>query len=107
MRFVIVPLVTRVLGHQRAGRELVRRAGAAQCGEHVELPRLEVVRLERGAACTVEVTGQPGDAREHVERRDVEVGSFARPRRDDRVDLVPPRACRQPSRRVMTPARWS
>ena len=88
MRLVIVPLVTRVWREQLPGRQLVGRAGAPQRGQHVELPRLQVVRGERRAAGEVEVPGQPADAESTCERRDVEVGALALPGLDDPVDLV-------------------
>ena len=74
---------------QRAGAELVGRPCPAQRGQHVELPRLQAVRRERGPAHPVQVPGQPGDAAEHMQRRDVQVRPFGSPARDDLVDLVP------------------
>ena len=47
---------------RRAGREPVGGTRAPQGGQHVELPRLEVVPRERRAAGEVEVPSQPADA---------------------------------------------
>ena len=74
---------------QAARRELVRRPGATQRGEHVELPRLDLVRGERRAAGQVEVVRQPGDPAEDGDRAQVEVGALARPGLGELVDLVP------------------
>ena len=67
------PVGHRPAGHQRlaqqpAGGELVRRAGAAQRGQHVELPRLDLGGGERLAAGQVEVAGEPGDPAEDRDR---------------------------------------
>src|SRR5690606_13956898 len=58
--------------------------------QHVPLPRLELAAPERFAARPVEVARQPVDPREHLERREVEVGSLCLPGVDDAVDLVVP-----------------
>ena len=84
----------RAAGHERGaqqppGRELVGLAGPAQRGEHVELPRLDVVRGEGAFAGQVEVAGEPADPAEDLDGREVEVGALARPRLDQVVDLVP------------------
>ena len=76
------------LGDELARAELVRRAGAAQGRQHVELPAVEPVLGERGAAGPVEAAGQPRHAGEHLEGADVEVGTLAAPRGDDTVDIV-------------------
>ena len=88
-------------GHQRLAeqpprRELVRRAGPPQRGQHVELPRLDAVRGERLAAGEVEVAGQPADPAEDRDRRQVEVGALALPCLDQLVDLVPHAGHRRP-----------
>ena len=77
---------------QRAGRQLERRALAAQRGEHVELPRLEAVVGERAAPRDVQVPGQPGDPAEDLHRLDVEVGTLGPPRGHQVVHLVPQEA---------------
>ena len=87
------PVGHRAAGHQGlaqqpAGGELVRRAGPAQRGQHVELPRLDAVRGERVAAGQVEVPGQPADPAEHLDRGEVEVGALAAPGLDQLVHLV-------------------
>ena len=79
-RLVIVPLVTMVSLQQPPGRQLVRRPGPAQRGQHVELPRLDVVGRERRPADPVDVTRKPGDPAEHLDRSQVEVGALARAR---------------------------
>ena len=88
-----------------SGGEPVGLTGATQRGEHVELPALEAVAAERLATRTVEVTGQPGDPAEHLQRCDIEVGTLAPPRRDEVVDLVAARRCgrRLASRRGVDP----
>ena len=77
------------LAQQPAGGELVRRTGAPQRGQDVELPRLDPVVGERLPAGEVEVAGQPRDPAEDGDRRQVEVAALARPRLDQLVDLVP------------------
>ena len=74
--------------HELSGRELVGLAGPAQGGEHVELPPLEAVLREGLRAVEVEPPGQPRDAREDLQRGDVEVGALAVPGLDDPVDVV-------------------
>ena len=76
------------LGDQLAGGQLVRRAGPAQRRQHVELPALQVVLGEGGAAGAVQVPGQPGDPGQHLERLDVQVRALALPGEHDAVDLV-------------------
>ena len=76
------------LGEQLTGGEDVRTPRATQRRQHVELPHLELVRLERAAPGPVEVPGETGDAAEHLERPDVEVRTLAGPRGDQPVDLV-------------------
>ena len=83
----------RAAGHQRlgdepAGREVVGPARPAQCGEHVELPGLELVRGERLLAGAVEVAGEARDAAEHLHGRDVDIRTLSFPGLDDGVDLV-------------------
>ena len=73
---------------QLLGAQLERLARAAQRREHVPLPRLEVAAAERVAPRAVEVAREPVDAREHLQRREVEVGALRDPRLDDAVDLV-------------------
>ena len=80
-------------GHQRlaqetTGRQLVRRTGAPQRRQHVELPRLDVVGAEGVAAGEVEVAGQPADPAEHLDRAEVEVAALAGPRLDQAVHFV-------------------
>ena len=77
------------LAQQRDRGELVRRPGAAQRGQHVELPRLDAVGGEGVAAGQVEVAGQPADPREDLDGREVEVAAFAPPGLDQVVHLVP------------------
>ena len=81
-------------GHERlaeeaAGGELVRRTGAAQRGQHVELPLLDAVRREGVAAGQLEAPGQPADPAEH--RRPA-------PGRGRRAPGPRPRAARPPRR---------
>ena len=94
MRFVMVPLVTRVSVPSWPGGERVGRAGAAQGGEDVELPGLERVRGEGLPAGEVEVPGEPGHAGQDLEGGDVEVGAFALPGGRDAIDLVGGRSAR-------------
>jgi len=56
--------------------------GAAQFGEDVELPRLQVVGGEDRTARTVEVAGQPRDPAQDLQRRYVKIGTFGAPRLD-------------------------
>ena len=58
-RLVMVPLVTSVSRSSRPGDSSYGAPGAAQRGQHVELPRLDRVRGERLAPGQVEVAGQP------------------------------------------------
>ena len=76
------------LAQQAAGGELVRRPRAAQRREHVELPRLDLRGRERVAAGQVEVSAEPADPAEDLDRGEVEVGPLARPCLDQLVDLV-------------------
>ena len=98
------PVGHRAAGHQRlaqqaAGGELVRRAGASQRGEHVELPLLDAVRGERVAAGELEPTGEPADPAEDRDRGEVEVAALAAPGLEQLVHLVAhaaqSRACRE------------
>ena len=84
----MVPEVTRVAWSSASGAELVRSAGPAQGGEHVELPGLEVVRGEDPAPGPVQVTREPGDPAEHLQRLDVEVRAFRAPGLDEPVDFI-------------------
>ena len=68
--------------------QLERLARAAQGRQHVPLPRLQVAAAERVAARAVEVAREPVDAREHLERREVEIGPLRDPRFDDPIDFV-------------------
>ena len=68
--------------------QLERLARAAEGREHVPLPRLEVAAPERVATRPVEVAREAVDAREHLERREVEVGPLRDPCFDDAVDFV-------------------
>ena len=77
--------------HELSGGELVGLAGPAQGGEHVELPPLQAVLREGLRPVEVQAPGQPRDAREDVQRGDVEVGALAVPGLDDPVDVVGPR----------------
>src|SRR5690606_9459098 len=63
-------------------------ARAAQGGQDVELPRIQLRPGEGAAAHQVEVTREAGHPGQHLERRHVEVWAFAAPGRDDAVDLV-------------------
>jgi hypothetical protein len=74
---------------QPPGRELVRRPGPAQRGQHVELPRLEGVLGERLSPGPVEVVAEPADPAEHLHRPKVEVGALPAPGLDEPVHLVP------------------
>ena len=65
-RLVMVPLVTSVSRSRRPGESSYGAPGAAQRGEHVELPRLDAVRGEGVAAGQVEVAGQPADPAEDL-----------------------------------------
>ena len=83
----------RAAGHERLGDELpggefVGVARPPQGREDVELPGVEIVLGEGGAPDAVVLLGDPRDAREHVERLDVEVGALPPPRRDDAVHVV-------------------
>ncbi len=68
--------------------QLVGIARPSQRRQHVELPRLELRLLERGAPGALQQPRQAADARQHLERGEVEVGPLAPPRVDDAVDLV-------------------
>ena len=76
------------LGAELTWGERVGRAGAAQGGEDVELPRLEGVAGEGLASGEVEVPGEPGHPGEDLQGGDVEVRALALPGRGDAVDLV-------------------
>src|SRR5690606_8925251 len=65
-----------------------RRALAAEGREHVELPGFEPRAREGVAPRSIEVLREPGDAREHLQGREVEPRMRALPRGDDPVDLV-------------------
>ena len=71
------------------GREPVRRSSAAQRGQHVELPILQIMRAERTRAEAVQAPGQPANPREHLHRRKIEIRTFPSPGLDDGVDLIP------------------
>src|SRR5690606_13686423 len=73
---------------QRLRARVERRALAAEGREHVELPRFEPRAREGVAPRTIEVLREPGDAREHLQGREVELRMRALPRGDDAVDLV-------------------
>ena len=88
------PVGHRAAGHQGlaeqpAGGELVRRPGAAQRGEHVELPRLDPWAVNASRRARSRWRASRRDPAEHRDRRQVEVGALARPRLDQLVDLVP------------------
>ena len=74
---------------QLTGREPVRRSGAAQRGQHVELPILQIMGAERIRAEAVQAPGQPADPREHLHWRNIEIRTFPSPGLDDGVDLIP------------------
>src|SRR5689334_4670917 len=76
------------LPDQLTGCQLVRCAGSTQCAQHVELVRLEAVLRERRPTLAVKVPGEPGDAGQHGQRCDVQVGPLAMPRVEQRVGLV-------------------
>src|SRR6185437_3687818 len=76
------------LPDQLTGCQLVRWAGSTQCAQHVELVRLETVLGERRPTLAVKVPGEPGDAGQHGQRCDVQVGPLAMPRLEQRVGLV-------------------
>lgn len=63
-------------------------AGAAQRGQDVECPRLQVVAEEGFAAGEVEVSGEPTDAGEHQHRGGIQIWALGDPRRDDAIDFV-------------------
>ena len=88
MRLVIVPLETRVCCSSAFGLSWYGLPGAAQRGEHVELPRLQFGCREGGAPGPVEVPRKPAHARQHLQRREVEIGPLALPGVDDAVDFV-------------------
>ena len=88
MRLVIVPLETRVCCSSCFGLSWYGLPGAAERREHVELPGLELGAREGGAPGPVEVLGQPADAGEHLQRREIQVGALAQPGIDDAVDFV-------------------
>jgi trans-aconitate 2-methyltransferase len=67
---------------------LERFAAATQHRQDVEFVSLQAVLHEGRRPPLVEHRGQPGDAGEHLQRLDVEIGAFALPGRDDVVDLV-------------------
>jgi hypothetical protein len=71
-----------------AGGQLVGVACSAQCREHIELPALEAVLGEGRPTGEVEAPREPGDAGQDFQRRHVEVGALATPRRHDAVDVV-------------------
>ncbi len=71
------------------GREPVRRSGAAQRGQHVELPILQIMGAERTRAEAVQAAGQSANPREHLHRRKIEIRTFPSPGLDDGVDLIP------------------
>src|SRR4051812_34063727 len=77
------------LVQQAPRRELVRRARAAQRGQHVELPLLDPVGGERVAPGELQAPGQPADAAEHRDRREVELVPLAAPGLEQLVHLVP------------------
>ena len=56
--------------------QLVRIARAPQRREHVEFPRFEVGCRKRGPPRPIQVSRQPADARQHLQRSEVEVGAF-------------------------------
>src|SRR5690606_10450295 len=77
-----------VLLQQALGAQLVRLARAAQGGEHVELPRLEVGGAEGVTPGAVEVARESCDTAEHLHRLEVEVAALAGPRINDAVDFI-------------------
>ena len=79
---------------ERLGAQLVGGAGATKSRKHVEFPELKVGGGEGRAPRALEVASEPADAREHLKRREIEVGSLVRPRIDDPVDFV---MCGHPS----------
>ena len=90
------------LAQEPAGGELVRRTRTPQRGQHVELPRLDVVGGEGVAAGQVEVAGQPGDAAEDLHRTEVEVAALARPGLDQAVHFVAHAASVPDPSRILT-----
>ena len=77
------------LAEQAAGRQLVRRARAAQRRQHVELPLLDAVRGERLATGELQPAGQAADPAEDRDRGEVEVAALAAPGLEQLVHLVP------------------
>ena len=76
------------LSQQLTRRECVRRPAPAQCGEDIELPQLQFVCVEGRPARAVEMAGQAGDARQDLQRGDIEIGSLATPSLDEPINLV-------------------
>ncbi len=48
------------LSEELSGGQGVWLASATQRGEYVELPRLQLVRVKSGTACSIEMAGQSG-----------------------------------------------
>lgn len=78
------------LTRQSTGGQGIRRTASPQCCEHIELTGLEVESLEGRSPGDVEMAGESTDAGEDLERRDIEIGAFASPGRDDPIDTVTP-----------------
>src|SRR6266508_2134152 len=74
--------------HQLPGSEPVRRAGAAQRRQHVELPRLEVPRGEGDPDPALQQPRGARDPPDHAHRADVEVGPLGPPLVGDQVHRV-------------------
>ncbi len=63
-------------------------AGSTQGSQHVELPCLESVSGEGLTAGAVEMTREPIDSTQDLQRRHVQVRALSVPCRDDVVHLV-------------------
>ncbi len=73
---------------QSPRREFVRRPGATQRGQDVELPGLDLLLVEGLLAGPIEMTGESRDATEHLDRCEFEIRSLASPGLDQVVDFV-------------------
>jgi hypothetical protein len=63
-------------------------ASAPQGRQHIELPPLQLVLGKCRSPGQIEASGQPGDARKHLQRFDIEVRELTTPRCDDPIDVV-------------------
>ena len=88
-----------VLG-ELARRQLERRSGATQRGEHVELALAEAVLAVDGDELGAQAVGEPVEAADDALRRRVEVGTLAAPLGLDAVDPIFTHAGIVPSRKL-------